>query len=290
VKRILILVIVLTLVPGVAWADNHVCWNEQIVDDRGFVRSVTRCRVNGEIVDYASEAEVPIVLYPDVGVASNGACWYWRSAWANWVLFTRYGDNTADLGYDPGAPGGPVDVFVTYPICVSEPTDEDPGEVLAWNLISAYVHQLPAPSFNPPVPWGLTGAETYLALSPPPPYADSLSPPAGGVLFVEAWVQAVMIDWGDGVSEAFPPELYPLLTGYPSGIGPHVYEVKTCEPPGSRPRCHESLSSYPLEVSYQWAARWRIGAGDWITLAVPPTTTLTPYPVREVIAVLDTRG
>ncbi|MGH8927435.1 MAG: hypothetical protein ACRDWH_03725 [Acidimicrobiia bacterium] len=142
---------------------------------------------------------------------------------------------------------------------------------------------------NPQVPWGLTGAETHLGLNPPPPFADSIVDPTGAVLEVVGSVAAIVIDWGDGESLTFPPEAFPLLTGYPDGIARHIYEVKTCDPPGSTPRCHQSLASYPLEVRFQWFVQWRVGGAGWATLAVPDTVTAVSYPVREVISVLDSR-
>ena len=140
------------------------------------------------------------------------------------------------------------------------------------------------------MPWGLTGAETHLGLTPPPAFADSIVDPTGEVLEVLGSVAAITVDWGDGSSLTLAPETYPLLSGYPDGAARHIYEVKTCEEPGSTPRCHPSLSSYPLEVRYQWFVQWRVGTGAWTTLSVPDTTTTIPYPVQELISVLGTRG
>ena len=74
-------------------------------------------------------------------------------------------------------PGGPLNVDVTYPVCISEPTEAVAGEALAWDLIKDYVHQVPGPNLSPAVPWGLTGAETHLGLTPPLPFADSIADP-----------------------------------------------------------------------------------------------------------------
>ncbi|MGQ0848598.1 MAG: hypothetical protein ACT4OP_05685, partial [Actinomycetota bacterium] len=234
--------------------------------------------------------EVPLRLYPDVGTASNGTCWYWRSVWTGWEIITRHGDGSATMGYDAdGVPGGPLNVDVTYPVCLSEPTEVDPADLLAWDLVKDYVHQDPGPVLNPRVPWGLTGAETHLGLTPPQPFADSIVDPLGRLLEVEGRVAAVTINWGDGAAVTFPPEVFPLLTGYPDGIARHTYEVKTCDPPGSTPRCHPSLASYPLEVRYAWFVQWRVDGGPWTFLGIPDTTTSVAYPVKEVIAVLDVR-
>ncbi|HEY7563674.1 MAG TPA: hypothetical protein VIA81_01990, partial [Acidimicrobiia bacterium] len=118
---------------------------------------------------------------------------------------------------------------------------------------------------------------------------DTIIDPTGAALDVEGTVAAVTITWGDGASVSLPPDVFPLLSGYPDGVARHVYEVKTCDPPGSRPRCHPSLSAYTVEVRYQWFVQWRVDGGDWIQLTVPDTTTAVPYPVREVISVLGER-
>jgi hypothetical protein len=107
------------------------------------------------------------------------------------------------------------------------------------------------------------------------------------VLNVEAWVGAIRVDWGDGTTVSYPPEAYDQLQGYPDGLGRHMYEVKTCDPPGSKPRCHPSLTSYPVQVGYSWVVRWNVDGGAWTPLAVPETTTDVAYPVNEVISVLE---
>jgi hypothetical protein len=202
-------------------------------------------------------------------------------------MITRSADGSAVFGFDSdGTPGGPLNVDVTYPVCTSEPFSE-PTDVLVWDLIRDYVQQAPGPALNPDVPWGLAGAETFLGLTPPAGFTDSIVDPTGQVLEVVGSVAAVTVDWGDGSNLTLAPETFPLLTGYPDGSARHIYEVKTCEEPGSSPRCHPTLSSYPVQVSYQWFVQWRFGTGAWITLAVPDITTTIPYPVQEVIAVLE---
>jgi len=289
-KVFAILAVLMMLMTPLMAQEVHICWVEQSIDAYGNTSSFTRCRVAGEIVDYATEYEVPLRLYPAVGSATNGTCWYWRSVWTGWEIITRNPDGSAHFGFDSdGTPGGPLNLDATYPMCISEPTESDPTEVLVWDMIRDYVHQMPGPDLNPDVPWGLTGAATHLGLTPPPPFADSIVDPTGEVLEVLGSVAAVTVDWGDGTGLTLAPETYPLLTGYPDGAARHTYEVKTCELPGSSPRCHPSLSSYPLEVRYQWFVQWRVGGGAWTTLAVPDTTTTVPYPVQEVISVLDRR-
>jgi hypothetical protein len=290
-KRLMLgVVLMLAAVPAGA-QEISVCWAEQIHDPvLNRPRTITRCRVAGEVVDYATEYEVPLRLFAAVGSADNGTCWYWRSVWSGWEIITRNSDGSAFLGFDSdGVPGGPLNLDVTYPVCISEPTETVAGDALAWDLIRDYVHQQPDPNLNPAVPWGLTGAETHLGLTPPPPFTDSIVDPTGDVLDVTGTVAAITVDWGDGASLTFAPETYPLLTGFPDGAARHTYEVKTCEVPGSTPRCHPSLSSYPVQVRFQWFVEWRVSGGDWTTLAVPDTVTTVPYPVQEIISVLDNR-
>jgi hypothetical protein len=266
---------------------TYVCWSDIAIDPRTRLpESVTRCRVAGEIVDYSSVGEVPVYLYPDVGSDGVGTCWFWRSEWSGWEIITGHSDGSATLGFDSdGVPGGPLNMEVTYPACVSEPVDGDALEVLVWDLVRDYVHRRPDPVLNPDVPFGLTGVATFLDLDPPPPFAASIVAPVGQ-LDVEANVAGLTVDWGDGTAVSVPPELFGSVTGYPDGSVFHTYEVKTCDPPGSGSRCHPSLESYPFEVRFRWGVRWRVNGGAWQVLLVPDSVTAVPYPVREVIAVL----
>lgn len=279
------LLLVSVAAPAVA-QETHICWVERRIDPFGDARSVTVCRIGGEIVEYGSESSVPAVLLPALGYDSTGIeCWYLTSGSSDWTFLTRYGDNTADLVYQP-SPGGPVVIANGVPVCTSEPIIADPPEVLAYQLLFEYLHQRPDPNLNP-FPLGITGMETYVALSPPDPFAGSLlSPLTGALLEAEAQVAAVEVSWGDGSADTYTQTLYQLLTGYPEGTARHVYEAKTCDPPGSRPRCHPDLSAYPFTVSYQWTARWRVDGGPWQLLSVPPSTTTIDYQVAEIIGLL----
>jgi len=285
--RRLLLVLILSFValPAAAQADERYCWVDAVVDAAGRTIAVTRCRVAGEIVDYASEAAVPGVLYVAFGSAADGACWYWRSTFTGYVIVERYDDGTALLGVGVGLPGEPSP-FGVYPVCTSEPVPES-ALALAWELASEYVHVAPDPVLNPQVPWGLTGAETFLQVEPPPPFVDQLVDPLGGTVEVTGRVIGVTVSWGDGHTATFTEAEFSFLSGFPDGLARHVYEVKTCDPPGAKPRCHATLSSYPLVVSYQWEVEWRDGAAPWAALPVPDTTATVAYPVKEVIAVLD---
>ena len=289
-KVVCALVLVLTALPAIAQTSERYCWSDATRDPLGNDVVVTRCRSAGEIVDYANESRVPGRLYPAVGTAGNGTCWYWRSAATGWVFITRNADGTAIFAYDPDTdPGGPLIVDVTYPVCTSEPTPAEPDILLAWDLANQYVHVEPDPDLNPRVPWGLTGAETHLRVVPPPPFSDSLVDPLGQVLEVNGRVIGVTINWGDGATSSFAESQFSQLSGYPNGLARHIYEVKTCSPPGSTPRCHPTLSSYPLSVDYIWEVSWRADTAPFEPLAIPNTSTSVAYPVREIIAVLDVR-
>ncbi|GEM_PF-2789909 len=284
-KAIVVLAFLTLAIPANAQTGDRYCWIDVATDEYGDRQVVTRCRVAGEIVDYASEGAVPGVLYVAFGSAADGACWYWRSTFTGYVIVERYDDGTALLGVGVGLPGEPSP-FGVYPACTSEPVPES-ALALAWELASEYVHVAPDPVLNPQVPWGLTGAETFLQVEPPPPFADQLVDPLGGTVEVTGRVIGVTVSWGDGHTATFTEAEFSFLSGFPDGLARHVYEVKTCDPPGAKPRCHATLSSYPLVVSYQWEVEWRDGAAPWAALPVPDSTATVAYPVKEVIAVLD---
>lgn len=281
----------LSVVPSVAQGvteEVSACWVEERFDpvDLSYF-TVTVCRVAGALIEYGPGDEPPPDLDPDVGTAGGVQCWFWTGRDTQWVIIAVDADNRATLGWDPdGVPGGPVAVDITLDVCNEEPTPGDPPSVEAWEAVEDYVHVRPVPVFDPPPPRGLAGLETFAGVGVPEPFsATVVSVGTGGVLEVEAWVSAVTVDWGDGTVEVFPPVLFPLLDGTAEGAATHVFEVKTCDPPGGR-RCHPSLSAYPLGVSFSWFVRWRLDGGPWLTLVVPDTSTVTAYPVTEIIGLV----
>ncbi len=287
-----IVLLMVTLVPATSAAgipdEVSACWVEDRFDPIDLSSfTVTVCRVAGELVEYGSGGAPRSDLGPDVGTAGGVQCWFWTGRDTQWVFVALNPDNTATLGWDPdGVPGGPVAVDITLEVCRSEPVPAVPPSVEVWEAIEDYVHTRPDPTFDPPPPRGLAGLETYAAVAVPDPFATTLvSAGTGAVLDVEAWVDEVRIDWGDGTVDAFPPVLFPLLDGTPEGAAVHVYEVKTCDPPGG-PRCHPTLTAYPLSVAFSWFARWRVDGGPWLTLVVPDTVTAVDYPVTEVIGLV----
>jgi len=291
-KRLVLLVAALTATTLPAGAtETWVCWSATELDPNyGWTKTVTRCRIGGSaIVDYdqAIGESPPVFLYPNVGADSSGTCWYWTSQRTNWVLLGYDSSGRAILGYDPdGIPGGPIVLQAYEFACTSEPVEVPSPLEEAYEVLSSYEHPPPDPLVNPAPGLGVTGMETFIRADPPQPWSDSIvSPITGLTIDVEAWVEALAIDWGDGTETVIPAELFPLLTGYPDGIEPHVYEVKTCDPPGGL-RCHPSLSSYTLTLSYLWEAQYRVDGGEWTALAVDPTVTVIDYPVSEIIGVI----
>lgn len=293
-KGVIAIVLLVVAIPAPAVADQYsACWVEIRVNEIGQDIQVTVCRNagNGELVEYASDDAIPQRLYPNTGTDAVSTCWYYTTAVTNWVFVARYADGSASLGYDGDGPGPGGPALDTGPLrrCTSEPVELPPPEAQAWDLISAYVHQRPQPDLNPIVGRGLAGLDTHVGVLPPLPFDDFLAAP-GRFLEVRAEVAAVAIAWGDGSSDLYPATVFDGLTGYPDGIAQHLYETKTCSPPGSLPDCHPQLPGYPLSVAYQWVAEWRVNGGPWQQLDVAPTATTFDYTVSEIVSVLIETG
>lgn len=285
---ILIFLLLATALTAEAQEAFVACWLEERVHPvTGETRSVTVCRlVNGDTAEFAGD-EPPGDLQPSVGTDAIGMCWFWTSAETDWEILSTFSDGSAILGiYVNGWLALDTD---RIPRCTSEPEVGDPPDEVAWNAITEYVHNPPAPDLNPPVGRGLTGMETHVGVPVPGMWADTISIPLY-TIDVEVWVDALTVDWGDGTVTSYPPDAYPNLTGYPDGIAHHIYEVKTCDPPGRDRDCHPDHRAYPLTVSYVWSARWRANGGTWITVDVPPSSTTVDYPVIESESVLTDVG
>jgi hypothetical protein len=141
---------------------------------------------------------------------------------------------------------------------------------MVWEYVSQYIHAPPTPGLNPRPGQGVTGLDTFVAVAVPTDHATQISG-GGTTLDVEIEVSAVIVDWGDGMSDTYParPD---LLSGYPDGVASHVFETK--------------VGDASLSVSYDWTARWRVVGGSWLSLAVPNTATAVGYPVSEIVSVL----
>lgn len=289
-RTALILIAFVLALSGAAAAQETfvACWVEPEWDPvlRRDIH-ITVCRLTNEDITEYPEGEPPGVLHPAVGTDSNGQCWYRTSAETDWEILSTFSDGSAILGlYINGFLALDTD---RIPRCTSEPVEEEPPSQVAWEAITEYVHDPPTPEVNPPVGLGLTGMETHVGVPVPGSWSDSISIPLY-TIDVEVWVEALRVDWGDSSASDYPPEAYPDLTGYPDGLARHVYEVKTCDPPGRDYDCHPEHSAYPLSVSYVWGARWRANGGSWIAVNVPPSSTTVDYPVIEAVSTLTEVG
>ena len=256
-----------------AWADDFSsCWVVEVETEFGNTETITRCRVSGgETVDYASDTEVPSVLYPNVGTDITGQCWYLTSAPTAYLILNRYADGSADIGLDtdPSDPGGIIAIGPTLPRCVSEPTPLADPSADAWDYAMSYIHDPPSPDLNPEPGQGITGLDTFIGVTVPDDHAASLTSGASS-LEVEIEVDAVIVHWGDGQIDTFPPSPS-ILAGYPNGSATHTYETKDAE-------------GADLTVEYDWTARWRLVGGTWTPLPVPNTITTVIYPIAEVVS------
>ncbi|NNL71503.1 MAG: hypothetical protein HKO70_16255 [Acidimicrobiia bacterium] len=273
--------VVFALSAGPAYAEEATdCWSEtQLVDARP-VR-VTVCLLEGgDLQVFTSSSDVPRMIDINLGYDALGTeCW-WSTAYETpWVKLGVDSEGVAHVGYRPeGAPETVIDAFI--PGCTSQPTDVESFLESAWELANRHVHERPDPSFNPDI--GITGLETFLEVAIPDPVADSLVSPLGTTVEVEIKVARLTVDWGDGSAEALTESSLPYLTGYPDGVGRHVYETKTCAVPGG-PRCHPTLSEYEITVEFEWFVRWRVDTGPWSTIAVPATAGTVGYDVDEIV-------
>ncbi|HEX6222484.1 MAG TPA: hypothetical protein VF115_15440, partial [Acidimicrobiia bacterium] len=183
-------------IPMAAHAEEfQSCWVAEVRNpDTGFLDQVTRCRIaGGDTVDYASDTDVPSVLYPNLGTDITGQCWYLTSAATAYLILNRYADGSADVGLDtdPSAPGGIIAIGPTLPRCTSEPTPIDDPSADAWDYVMSYIHDPPEPDLNPEPGQGITGLDTFVGVAVPDDHSASLS---SGVstLEVEIEVDAVI--------------------------------------------------------------------------------------------------
>lgn len=259
----------ITALPASA-AEFQSCWVTEVETGFGNPEIVTRCRIaGGDTIDYASDSAVPSVLYPNLGTDLTGQCWYYTSAVTSYVIINQFADGSAEMGFDTG---GIIALGPTVPRCTSEPTPAADPEADAWDYVMSYVHDPPTPDLNPAVGEGITGLDTFVGVEVPPDHAATLTSGAS-TLQVEIVVDAVVVSWGDGTTDTFPP-IETVLAGYPDGSATHLYDVK--DPDGAT-----------ITVEYDWTARWRLVGGSWEALPVPNTSTSLDYPVAEVLSRLS---
>lgn len=273
-RKYLALVLATLVLPalGAAAANFSSCWVARELDLVTLrYQQITRCRIaGGTTVDYASDRDVPGKLYPATGTDLTGQCWYYTSASTPYVILAQYANGDADIGFDtdPSSPGGIVAIGPRLPRCTSEPTPSTDPLAEVWEYVTQYIHAPPTPELNPPPGDGITGMGTYVGVPVPPVHTATLS---SGLSALEVYIEvsAVVIDWGDGFVDSYPPN-QEILAGYPDGLATHVYETKS--------------TGVPLQVSYDWTARWRLIGGPWEFLAVPDTSTGIDYPLAEIVA------
>lgn len=274
--RFLVLVTVFVGAQSAQAEAFSACWvSTEIHPVFGTERQVTRCRISGgDVVDYASDTSVPSVLYPQTGADITGQCWYYTSASTQYVILAQYGNGDAEIGYDadPSNPGGIVAIGPTLPRCTSEPTPATDPAADVWQYVTQYIHEPPAPDLNPPPGGGVTGLDTFVGVPVPAPHSAQLNS-GGTILDVYIEVSAVIVNWGDGDSDTYPPTAT-ALSGYPDGFAAHVYDRK--DPDGA-----------DIRVSYDWTARWRVTGRAWEFLAVPNTSTTVDYPIAEIVSTLS---
>lgn len=208
------------------------------------------------------------------------ACWFIARGFSNYTYAGVQGSLTY-FYYDPYRNfTGPL--TPPLPPCPSSATTTtttiDPTVIVIQRTADIY-HQDPVPRFDPQVPNGLVWLETRAVVPVPSPQVRILT--AGSHrLEARVRVQRVGIDWGDGAR----------TTKYPGSessiLFTHTYEQKTCSPPGG-PRCHRTLSAYPVRTWFVWEVRWRFSSDrSWRFLTVANTRNQTNYPVREIIATI----
>lgn len=265
--------VVALMVPTVpVFAREYIaCWRELVFDPLAMRDvPVTRCRLaGGEIVEFASDNDVPDRLYPNMGSVGGVACWYYTSR-ANtlWVIVYVYPNGDADIAVR-SADSTPVAIGL-YSRCDSEPDEIDPTETV-WEYVLSYIHPPPTPDLSPEPGFGVTGIDTYLGVEIPEPHAAVLS--AGGLaLQLEIEVSRIIVHWGDGTITSHPAD-GPALVAGPDGPAVHMYEKK--------------IPEAQLVVAYSWAVRWRPVGSAWMILAVPDTLTAVEYPVSEIVSVIS---
>ncbi|MGZ8786149.1 MAG: hypothetical protein ACXW1Y_11385, partial [Acidimicrobiia bacterium] len=168
-----------------------------------------------------------------------------------------------------------------------------PGEDLrsvAWDYLKQWLLAEPEIELSP-ASVGFTGLETYVWADLPDQVDGTLTSPLGTTLQARAWIDQVVVDWGD--TRSAPLVLNESQLGgfspYPDGSAYHVYETKTCNHE-SQTGCFADVEGYPLTVSFRWQAAYRVGTNPWINIGpVNPSATLA-YPVDEIVARIETTG
>jgi hypothetical protein len=225
------------------------------------------------------------VLYPQLGSNVDGTeCWYRTTAVTQLVILSRDGI-IATIGEDLG-PGVALDTTVSA--CEGIPGED--LRIVAWDYLKQWLLAEPEIQLSPQSS-GITGLETYVWASIPDPIDGTLTSPLGTSLQAQAWVDQVVVDWGDVATSPLVLDQAQLgsFAPYPEGSAYHVYGTKTCNEEGQT-GCFADVDGYPLTVSFRWQAAYRVGTNPWNNLGpVTPFATVA-YPVDEIISRIDSTG
>jgi hypothetical protein len=215
-----------------------------------------------------------------VQIASSG-CFYFGSDQTRWVNLGYTADGELKYGWSPdGRPGGHT-VVGTAPPCSWTRVEREEIEGFVWSRVGSYAHQSPEVVFDPPIPHGLVGVETFVDLEVPVQWTySSTSPYTGRTLRAEVAVREVKINWNDGPPQRFRGSELSKFTGYPNGVASNTYQSKSCT--AATPRCRDELGAYQVETSYTWSGWYRVGSRRK-NLTIPDTSSSSDYPVAEVI-------
>ena len=253
--------------PAVA-GERYVCWYAPVTDPlTGKVVPGMKCRIDGEIHEpgFPGEGPIQVPLVYDLGVVDGVECYYRRSgAPSGWVVFDRNG-TLLNFWWDTGN-GFVGDAWVDQ--CTKEPIPGKPPITHVFERLKRYDFVSPTPDIVPNG-IGLTGARTWVNVTPPDPLRERINAPgATSSIEIEIRVVAVRIDWGDESVSTIPESQFDLFAPHPDGEVSHPWETK---------------DHYTIAISYEWLARWRVGNGSWRTIDIPDTSTDTPYQVDEIV-------
>ena len=230
-------------------------------------------------------ATAPPVLYPQLGINTDGTeCWYWTTAVTRFVILSRDG-SSATIGEDLGPA---VALETTVAACEGIPGED--LRIVAWDFLKQWLLAEPEIELSPQSS-GITGLETYVWAPIPDRIEGTLTSPLGTSLQARAWVDQVVVDWGDVTTAPLVLDESQLsqFSAYPGGSASHVYETKTCNEEGQT-GCFADVDGYPLTVSFRWQAAYRVGTNPWIDIGpVTPFATVA-YPVDEIISRIESTG
>lgn len=219
----------------------------------------------------------------DVQIASGG-CFYMGTRRTRWVNLGFTDQGELAYGWSPDGRSGGHALMGSAPPCSWRAVEIEEIEGFVWSKIGRYAHQAPRVSFDPPVPRGVVGIETFATLDVPSPWIHaSISPYTGRSLRAEVRVRQVTIAWDDGPPQRFGGSQMLGFTGYPDGVASHTYQTKSCD--RAAPRCRSRIGDYRIRTSFVWSGWYRVG-GRTRSLTIPRTSSSVNYPVAEIIALV----